>query len=63
MVAAGLGIAVMPRLGRGPVGPEVRLLELRPSFSRRVYAIWRSLAAGRPAVAVTVAALRAAAEH
>ena len=57
MVAAGLGIAVMPRLGRGRAD-EVKIITLRPDFSRRVYAIWRSLAAERPAVAAVVAELR-----
>ena len=57
MVAAGLGIAVMPRLGRGRAD-DVKIITLRPDFSRRVYAIWRSLAAERPAVAAVVAELR-----
>ena len=57
MVAAGLGIAVMPRLGRGRAD-DVKIINLRPDFSRRVYAIWRSLAAERPAVAAVVAELR-----
>ena len=48
MVAAGLGIAVMPRLGRGPVD-GVSIISLRPAFSRQVYAIWRTLATERPA--------------
>ena len=42
MVAAGLGIAVMPRLGRG-AADGVKIITLRPAFSRRVYAVWRSL--------------------
>ncbi len=57
MVAAGLGIAVMPRLGRGPVGDEIRLLELRPGFTRRVFLIWRTLAGARPAITATVDAI------
>jgi DNA-binding transcriptional LysR family regulator len=57
MVAAGLGIAVMPRLGRGPVD-GVSIISLSPTFSRQVYAIWRTLATERPAVAVTVSAVR-----
>jgi hypothetical protein len=47
----------MPRLGRGRAD-DVKIITLRPGFSRRVYAIWRSLAAERPAVAAVVAELR-----
>jgi DNA-binding transcriptional LysR family regulator len=57
MVAAGLGIAVMPRLGRGSID-GVSIVSLKPAFSRRVYAIWRTLASERPAIAVTVSAVR-----
>ena len=61
MVAAGLGIAVMPRLGRGPVD-GVSIISLKPTFSRRVYAIWRTLASERPAITVTISAIREVAE-
>ena len=61
MVAAGLGIAVMPRLGRGSTD-GVSIISLKPTFSRRVYATWRTLASERPAIAVTVATLRDVAE-
>ena len=56
MVAAGLGVAIVPRLGRG-LTPGVRIVGLRPSFTRQVYLIWRSLASERPAVAATVGAV------
>jgi DNA-binding transcriptional LysR family regulator len=57
MVAAGLGIAVMPRLGRGPT-EGVSIISLMPAFSRQIYAIWRTLASERPAIRVTVSALQ-----
>jgi DNA-binding transcriptional LysR family regulator len=57
MVAAGLGIAVMPRLGRGATD-GVSIISLQPAFSRQIYAIWRTLASERPAIAVTVSAIR-----
>lgn len=57
MVAAGLGIAVMPRLGRGPT-EGVSIISLKPAFSRQIYAIWRTLASERPAIRVTVSALQ-----
>ncbi|MFI9718148.1 LysR family transcriptional regulator [Streptomyces sp. NPDC052396] len=58
LVAAGLGIALVPRLGRGPLPPEVRALPLEPAPVRRVSAYWRTGAARRPAVAETVHLLR-----
>jgi DNA-binding transcriptional LysR family regulator len=57
MVAAGLGIAVIPRLGRGTI-EGVSIVSLKPAFSRQIYAIWRTLASERPAIAVTVSAIR-----
>jgi DNA-binding transcriptional LysR family regulator len=62
MVAAGLGVAIMPRLGRGPT-EAVSIISLKPAFSRRIYAIWRTLASERPAIAVTVDALHQACQN
>ena len=56
MVAAGLGIAVMPRLGRGSI-EGVSIITLEPAFSRQIYAIFRTLASERPAIEVTVSAI------
>jgi DNA-binding transcriptional LysR family regulator len=61
MVAAGLGIAVMPRLGRGSAD-GVSIITLKPTFSRQVYAIFRTLASERPAIAVTVSAIHEVAQ-
>jgi molybdate transport repressor ModE-like protein len=61
LVAAGLGIAVMPRLGRGQVPAGVRMIAVRPALRRNIYALWRATAARRPAIGATVAALRDAA--
>jgi DNA-binding transcriptional LysR family regulator len=57
-VAAGLGIAVMPRLGREPVPQGARMIAVTPALCRRIYATWRHASARRPAIAATVAALR-----
>jgi DNA-binding transcriptional LysR family regulator len=54
LVAAGLGVALLPRLGRGAVGPEVAFVELDPAPARRVFALWRTSAAARPALAAVV---------
>jgi DNA-binding transcriptional LysR family regulator len=62
MVAAGLGVAVMPRLGRGST-EGVSIVTLKPAFSRQIYAIWRTLASERPAIAVTVSAIREVADE
>src|SRR5690606_15787013 len=58
LVAAGLGCALSPRLGRGPLPEEVVEVPLDPLPARRLYALWRSGAARRPAIAETVRALR-----
>ncbi|MEI5103426.1 LysR family transcriptional regulator [Streptomyces sp. PmtG] len=60
LVAAGLGIAVMPRLGRGPLPPGVVPVRLDPLPVRRLYAVWRTDAARRPAIAEAVRVLREA---
>ncbi len=59
LVAAGLGIAMMPRLGRGPLPDGVEAVRLDPVPERRLYALWRTEAARRPAITAAVDALRA----
>ncbi|WP_031514712.1 LysR family transcriptional regulator [Streptomyces sp. NRRL F-5123] len=59
LVAAGLGIALVPRLGRGAIPEGVRVLRLDPAPVRRLYALWRQGAARRPSIEVAVATLRA----
>ncbi|GAA1556025.1 LysR family transcriptional regulator [Dactylosporangium maewongense] len=59
LVAAGLGAAVIPRLGRDPVPAGVRLVPIDPQPARRVFALWRDSAAARPAVAAAVDVLAA----
>jgi DNA-binding transcriptional LysR family regulator len=61
LVAAGLGVAVIPRLGRDPVPEGVRFAEVRPSLTRRVYAVWRADADRRPSIRAAIKALRHAA--
>ncbi|MER5729397.1 LysR family transcriptional regulator [Streptomyces sp. NPDC002138] len=60
LVAAGLGIAVVPRLGTGALPPGVVVAPLRPAPFRRVHALWRTGAARRPAI---TAAVRTLQEH
>ncbi|MEU1375862.1 LysR family transcriptional regulator [Streptomyces triculaminicus] len=58
LVAAGLGIALVPRLGRGPLLEGVRAVPLEPTPIRRLFAYWRAGAARRPAIHETVRLLR-----
>ncbi|TJZ58646.1 LysR family transcriptional regulator [Streptomyces piniterrae] len=60
LIAAGLGIAVAPRLGRGPVPEGVSVVPVRHPMRRHVYAIWRADADRRPSIRAAVAALRTA---
>lgn len=61
LVAAGLGVCVAPRLGRGPVPAEVRTIPVRHRVYRRVHVVWRADADRRPSIRAAVAALRTAA--
>ncbi|MFF7729715.1 LysR family transcriptional regulator [Streptomyces sp. NPDC008001] len=58
LVAAGLGIALMPRLGRGPLPEGVRAVPLDPVPVRRLFALWRRGASRRPAISETVRVLQ-----
>ncbi|MFE3072367.1 LysR family transcriptional regulator [Streptomyces sp. NPDC059247] len=58
LVAAGLGIALVPRLGRGALPPEVVAVRLDPMPTRRLHAMWRTGAARRPAIRETVRTLQ-----
>ncbi|SRR6266545_1124959 len=63
LVAAGLGVTVVPRLGRGVLPDGVLTLPVSPTLTRHVYAAWRADAARRPAIRATLSALRDAAEQ
>ncbi len=61
LVAAGLGAAVIPRLGRVPVPAGVAILHSEPTLRRHVYAIWRTDATRRTAIRSAVEAFQDAA--
>ncbi|GAA2086922.1 LysR family transcriptional regulator [Streptomyces albiaxialis] len=61
LVAAGLGVALLPRLGRGVLPEGVVLRPLTPAPVRRLYAVWRGEASRRPAIVEAVEVLREAA--
>jgi len=62
LVAAGLGVAAVPRLGRGVAPAGVHIAAVRPTLLRHVYAAWCSDAGRRATVRVTIDALSAAAK-
>ncbi|MGA5560315.1 hypothetical protein ACPCUV_03890 [Streptomyces platensis] len=60
VVATGIGLAVVPTLGLGPLPAGVRVVDVEPPLIRRVYATWRTDGSVRPSVLVVVEALAAA---
>ncbi|MFE2512726.1 LysR family transcriptional regulator [Streptomyces naganishii] len=62
LVAAGLGVCVAPRLGRGPLPDGVRTVPVRQAVRRHVYAVWRADADRRPSIRAAADALRATGE-
>ncbi|MFI5729206.1 LysR family transcriptional regulator [Kribbella sp. NPDC051587] len=60
MLAQGIGIGLVPRLGRGPLPDGVVVVPLQPELSRRVYAVWRNVTSRRPAIVVTLSLLKRA---
>ncbi|MGW9634897.1 LysR family transcriptional regulator [Nocardiopsis alba] len=60
LIAAGIGAAVMPRMGRGPLPEGVRMIPVQPALVRQVYVFWRTDASRRPAIRAVVRALREA---
>jgi molybdate transport repressor ModE-like protein len=62
LVAAGVGVAIIPRLGRDPVPDSVRMVPTSPPLTRRVFATWRTTSTRRPAIRAVLDALSAAAE-
>lgn len=61
LVSAGHGAAIIPRLGRDPVPPDVRLVPVKPALQRHVYGLWRADASRRRAIRAAVDAFRQAA--
>lgn len=60
LVAAGLGVAVIPRLAADSPPAGVRLVPVEPALHRRVFALWREETTRRPAIRAVVNALRQA---
>ncbi|WP_018682145.1 LysR family transcriptional regulator [Actinokineospora enzanensis] len=58
LVAAGLGVALVPRLAGDQVPAGVVLRPVQPRLSRRVFSVWRAESAGRPGVRALLDAVR-----
>jgi DNA-binding transcriptional LysR family regulator len=63
LLSRGIGVGLLPRLGRGALPPTVRAVPLRPTPTRRLFAVWRATASRRPAITATLAALKGCWEH
>jgi len=59
LIEAGLGIGLVPRLGRGPLPPGVVARPVVPEPARRVFTLWRTQASRRPAITAALEAMRA----
>ena len=59
LVAAGLGAAVIPRLGCDSVPEGVKLVAANPTLHRHVYAVWRADATRRTVIRAAVKAFEA----
>ncbi len=57
LVAAGLGPAVIPRLGRDSVPDTVRMVAVEPHLQRHLFATWRTESSKRSAIGAVVGAL------
>ncbi|KUN85399.1 LysR family transcriptional regulator [Streptomyces griseoruber] len=60
LVAAGLGVCIVPLLGRDPVPGGVVMVPLKQRVRRHVYVVWRADADRRPSIRAAVEALKSA---
>ena len=60
LVAAGLGLAVIPRLAHDHIPPGAILVPVTPTISRRIFATWREETARRPSIKAFLDTLREA---
>ncbi|BFV57083.1 LysR family transcriptional regulator [Kitasatospora sp. CMC57] len=58
LIGAGLGIGLVPRLGRAALPPGVVARPVVPEPARRVFVLWRTRTSRRPAITATLQALR-----
>ena len=58
LIGTGLGIGLVPRMGRGALPAGVVARPLRPGPMRRVFALWREQASRRPAIEAALVSLQ-----
>ncbi|GAA1195541.1 DNA-binding transcriptional LysR family regulator [Kitasatospora gansuensis] len=58
LIGAGLGIGLVPRLGRAVLPPGVVARPVVPEPTRRVFVLWRTRTSRRPAITATLHALQ-----
>jgi len=58
LVAAGLGVGLIPRLATDLAPPEVTIHAVEPVVARRLFAVWRQDSARRPSIRALVDTLR-----
>ncbi|AXX33202.1 LysR family transcriptional regulator [Actinosynnema pretiosum subsp. pretiosum] len=58
LLERGVGVALLPRLGRGVLPEGVRAVPFEPRPTRRVFVVWRAQAARRPAIGAVAQVLR-----
>lgn len=61
LVGSGLGLALVPRMGRRPLPPTVRVVTVRSPPMRRIYGVWRESLGRRPALSAALGVLADAA--
>ncbi|WP_230859183.1 LysR family transcriptional regulator [Actinoplanes aureus] len=60
LIAAGLGVGLIPRLARPPLPQNVRIVKINPTPTRHVVIAWRDSAAARPAIRAAEETIREA---
>jgi len=60
LIAAGLGVGLIPRLARAELPTGTRVVRITPAPTRRVVVAWRDSSAARPAIRAAEEALREA---
>ncbi|MBO3737196.1 LysR family transcriptional regulator [Actinoplanes flavus] len=60
LIAAGLGVGLIPRLARSSLPEDVRIVRINQTPTRRVVLAWRDSSAARPAIRAAEQALREA---
>jgi DNA-binding transcriptional LysR family regulator len=58
LVSAGLGAAMIPRLGRDRAPSSIRFIPIEPPPTRHIFALWRTSSAARPVIGAVLETLQ-----